>query len=156
MNQLYLITLKSNLQIAQKVSIDKAAHRNVNLPILCLRTDEYDKISPIRDTVLDFVKKNSENIMSGYLKDSFHCIQSDLILYLAKELSLWDMNGKLENIEPHIVCHRKLMNTFLDMVSHASKTDRQNPKNLMKQIRQELKSFLTTIQKRNIIFYNDN
>ena len=135
---------------------EKILQKELNLPILCLRTDEYDKISPIRDTVLDFVKKNSENIMSGYLKDSFHCIQSDLILYLAKELSLWDMNGKLENIEPHIVCHRKLMNTFLDMVSHASKTDRQNPKNLMKQIRQELKSFLTTIQKRNIIFYNDN
>jgi len=74
---------------------------------------------PIREPVLDFVKRNSENIFSGYLKDSFHCSQSDLILYLAKELSLWEMNGDLSNTGPHIMCHRKLMNVFLDTIEKA-------------------------------------
>lgn len=135
---------------------EKILQQEINLPIICLRTDEYDRISPIRDTVLKFVKKNSDNILSGYLQDSFHCIQSDLILYLAKELSLWEMNGKLENIEPHIVCHRKLMNTFLDTVCAAEKSQRQNPKTLMKQIKQEINGYLAIIKKRGIVFYNDN
>jgi len=133
---------------------EKVFEKQLNLPILSIRSEEYDKISPIRDVALKYVESRPENIVSGYFKNSFHCSHCDLIIHLPKELCLWDMNGPLEEVESQITNHRKMINIFFDCIENSK--NKKESKVLMKEIRKELGDFWATLDKKRDVFYLDN
>jgi len=128
--------------------------KKIDLPMICLRTEEYDQIQPIREAALRYVRSQAENMVSGYFRDSFHCTQCDLILHLPQELCLWDMNGRLDNVEEQIKYHRKMINIFLETVANGKKI--QSNQTIMKEVRKKIESFCETFDKKKNVFYFDN
>ena len=135
---------------------EKVFEQKTRLPMICIRSEEYDKISPIRESALRFIKANTENIVSGYFKNSYHCTQCDLILYLPVELKLWEMNGSLKDIGTKIDYHRKMVNIFLDKMSETSKNRKEHCKELTQEVRNELEAYWATLDKDQGLFYRDN
>jgi len=128
----------------------------LELPILCIRTEEYNHISDIREPALEYVRKQNGNIISGHFKNSFHCTQSDLILYLGQELVLWEMNGDLKNIEPLIAYHRKTFNMWLDGLNDMKKFGSLSVSEATKELRKEMDQFWATIPQKHLAFDPDN
>ena len=100
-------------------------HKKTNLPIINIRSNEFQKIAILNDLSEKYNKKyqNSEEFISGYFNDSSHNCMTDLVLFMPKELSFFGIVN-MNSINEYLNYHINISTSFLKAVSKNQKNIR--------------------------------
>jgi len=90
-------------------------YQPIGKPILSLRSSEYDKIEGTRSYTLKHAEVNSRQglTLSGYFKDSSHNSPTDMLILMPRELLLFKVIKRMDDIEDQIIYQSLLTKAFL-------------------------------------------
>jgi len=137
-------------------------YQPVNKPILSIRSHEYHNMEPTGDFSKKHAQINSNNGMclAGYFKGSFHNSFTDLVLLMPRELILFDIIKRIDDLDEQIKEQTLLSRTFLEVISESKnvfsnqQTD-DSKMNLKTRVHQRLRDNLHKINIRDVFVPDD-
>jgi predicted dienelactone hydrolase len=104
----------------------------VSVPVLNVRSHDFEKNTIHRDLNLKHMRANSkngrDNIISGYFQHSTHNSMTDLVLFMPRELALFKQIPNVHEIEFHLKNHITISTLFLISCCNKDK-DKDNSSN---------------------------
>lgn len=102
----------------------------LDMPTLVLRTESFDKLHTEifrnKGMALELIKNNNKafakSSLSCFLKESAHATQSDLVLYIPREMKILKLLNKMGNVKDFVIQTHKITTYFLEVMLYSNLT----------------------------------